>query len=354
MAKPHSIDLLPQDQRQALLTQWAQRVLRRYRLDHAQPVVLQDSSSLMFRIPPPARERDCRRCGASAADATGFVLRVHEATQHDTQAIDEELQWLTAIRRDTALVVPTPVPARDGSLIQNVALPGESLERCCVLFRWVDGELRNDPLQPADLQRLGAFMARLHEHANGFVTTATSRPTRRAFGDFQVWRNPSGGVAAHFGVEELTAFAAVAERAHCAIMALGEGADVFGFIHADLHPWNILFRGDQVRAIDFDDCGWGHYGYDIAVTLSYFEDWPTFPSLRDAFVRGYQTVRPLPAHALEHLDVLIATRMLVMIAWILDVPRASDIPWGPRYLKHAVTRIRRLVASFDGNSNHPT
>lgn len=48
---------------------------------------------------------------------------------------------------------------------------------------------------------------------------------------------------------------------------LGERSATFGLIHADLHLDNVLFAGGEARPIDFDDCGLGHWLYDIAVTL---------------------------------------------------------------------------------------
>ena len=87
-------------------------------------------------------------------------------------------------------------------------------------------------------------------------------------------------------------FAAAAQRVHTTVQELGESRDVFGFIHADLHQWNYLFHGEEVRAIDFDDCGWGYFTYDMAVTLVSGGS-GTFPALQDAFLTGYQRVRPL-------------------------------------------------------------
>ena len=49
---------------------------------------------------------------------------------------------------------------------------------------------------------------------------------------------------------------------------LGGGPDTFGLIHADIHQKNYLFCDGQLRLIDFDDSGWGHYLYDFAVTLN--------------------------------------------------------------------------------------
>jgi Ser/Thr protein kinase RdoA (MazF antagonist) len=56
---------------------------------------------------------------------------------------------------------------------------------------------------------------------------------------------------------------------------LGASPDVFGLIHSDLHQENYLFHRGRVRAIDFDDCGWGHFVYDLAVTLSELQHLPT-------------------------------------------------------------------------------
>jgi Ser/Thr protein kinase RdoA (MazF antagonist) len=62
---------------------------------------------------------------------------------------------------------------------------------------------------------------------------------------------------------------------------------VFGLIHADLHQENYLFHGKQVRAIDFDDCGYGPFVYDLAVTLSELEHRADYPTLRAALLAGY-------------------------------------------------------------------
>jgi Ser/Thr protein kinase RdoA (MazF antagonist) len=197
---------------------------------------------------------------------------------------------------------------------------------------------------PNDLQRVGAFMAQLHCHADQFVASYLPPPTRRSvFCDVHAWRDAPGKAAAHFSAEELAVFAATAQRVHTIIQELGESRDVFGFIHADLHQWNYLFHGEEVRAIDFDNCGWGYYAYDMAVPLSYLETWPTFPALQEAFLTGYQGVRSLPRRYADCLDVFLAARILLMVPWILSWARPDHIAWGPSYLQQAVGRLRRFL-----------
>ena len=43
-----------------------------------------------------------------------YVLRIHRAGTPTVESVGAELAWLAALRRDTALEVPAPVPTRDG------------------------------------------------------------------------------------------------------------------------------------------------------------------------------------------------------------------------------------------------
>ena len=72
-----------------------------------------------------------------------------------------------------------------------------------------------------------------------------------------------------------------------------------GLIHGDLHQENYLFERGTARAIDFDDCGWGFFLYDVAVTLSEIEGRPRYAELRDALLDEYAGRRSLPANADE-------------------------------------------------------
>src|SRR6185312_7496739 len=56
---------------------------------------------------------------------------------------------------------------------------------------------------------------------------------------------------------------AIAETVQRAMRELGNGSDVFGLIHGDLHQGNYLFHKGKVHAIDFDTSGWGYFVYDV-------------------------------------------------------------------------------------------
>jgi Ser/Thr protein kinase RdoA (MazF antagonist) len=70
---------------------------------------------------------------------------------------------------------------------------------------------------------------------------------------------------------QLTVFRQVADRFKAAASDLGAGDGVFGLIHGDFTFDNLLFFRRDVRVIDFDDCGFGYFLYDLATLLDRIE-----------------------------------------------------------------------------------
>jgi thiamine kinase-like enzyme len=66
-------------------------------------------------------------------------------------------------------------------------------------------------------------------------------------------------------------------------------------IHADLHADNLLWHGQNVMALDFDACGFGALGFDLATALGYLET-----EVRPSFLEGYESLRPLPSDFADH------------------------------------------------------
>ncbi|HYP40466.1 MAG TPA: phosphotransferase [Chloroflexia bacterium] len=263
--------------------------------------------------------------------ATGqrYVLRIHRAGTPTLESVGAELDWLAALRRDTTLEVPAPVPTRAGPLLILAATPGVPQPHICVLFHWLPGRLLRHGLTPRHMERTGELMARLQNHARqwgpppGFTRGRVDWPIEAArwvpdpFAQ-EVIASIHTLVARTLSVAEAERVMAVLERVRTAEQALGQGPDTFGLIHADLHYGNLLFARGTVRAIDFDDCGFGPLLYDPAVMFNEILDWPEYPALRARLLAGYRRVRPLPAEHEAHLDTFIALRRIQDALWVLD------------------------------------
>ena len=309
-------ELLPRNIQLRRLRRLAQAALATYGLESASLTPLQHFLNTSFRVDAPSRALKSR--GDGGEKSLRYALRISRSGYQDASTIRSELLWLQAIRRETNLVVPEPVPARDGSLLATVSVPSVPGDRHCVIFRWVDGRFRNARLRPVDLVQVGQFMAQLHLQVQRF--TLPEGFVRKRW-DIEGLRGKALGIdpekgRRHLSPEQRRVLDAVADRVEQAMRALGEDREVFGLIHADLHQYNYLFSKGNVRAIDFDTSGWGYYLYDIAVTFSTLLNRPNLPDFRAAFLDGYRQMRSLPVEYEDFIEIFTAARIMGHTLWV--------------------------------------
>ncbi|MEV6412750.1 phosphotransferase [Kribbella sp. NPDC051718] len=272
-----------------------------------------------------------------------FLLRVHRNNRHGTGvdssiAVGSELDWLAALQAETELSVPSPVRARTGEW--TAVADG----RVCSVLGWQGGRMRAAHPKAAHFRRLGGVLARLHEHASGWEPPAGFVRMRWDWETFFGNTMEYGGVSAA-GCWDLlptpvrTQFDEVALRMRTVMK--GQGA-AFGLIHADLHLDDALFDGDAVRIIDFDDCGFGYWLYDLAVPLwdNHYRD--DYPAYRAALLDGYAQHRRLPD--LTHLDDFIATRYVAFGLWYAGMAQvnpsfAADLDRTMDYIRRSLDRM---------------
>src|SRR5688500_3118949 len=97
-----------------------------------------------------------------------YMLRIHLPALRTIESVRSEMMWLAALRRETDLVVPEPIPTRDGNLLTVIRVAEIPEPRICVLFRWIDGRFLDAKLTPSHLERVGVFMASLQSHGSQF------------------------------------------------------------------------------------------------------------------------------------------------------------------------------------------
>ena len=100
------------------------------------------------------------------------------------------------------------------------------------------------------------------------------------------------------------------------LAAYGTGPERYGLVHADTRLANLLVDDGAVSVIDFDDCGFSWYLYDLGTTVSFFEHEPQVPELVDTWLRGYRRVSDLPAEDEAEIWTFILFRRLLLVAWI--------------------------------------
>jgi len=267
------------------------------------------------------------------------ILRVHRPGYHTRIGIESELAWLAAVGAQTDLSTAVAVPGRDGRLVQQARF-GET--RHLVMFEHLSGRhfAPGEPLAPL-FRQLGAQTARLHRHAKDWARPDWfERPAwdeAAVFGDGATWGNWRDAPNVTADVR------AVLERVETVVVrrvsAYGKGADRYGLIHADLRLANVLAEGDRLHLIDFDDCGFGWFGYDFAAAISFMEDAPQIPALKAAWVAGYRDVSPLPAADVAMLDTFVMLRRLALLAWIGSHREATEPQALAPHFAHGTARL---------------
>jgi len=242
-----------------------------------------------------------------------YSLRIHRPGYQSRPTIESELNWMTALRRDLDLPIPTPLPGIDGRLLQEID------GRHAVLFEHLPGA---EPSPEDELETvfeiLGGFAARMHRHAEGW--TPPQGFTRQVWsaahildpdglwGDWRIAPGVSGRIAEIIGRLDT--------ELRLRLDAYGTRPDRFGLIHADMRLGNLLVDGDRVTLIDFDDCGFCWFAYDFAAAVSFHETLPMVPKLKAAWLRGYLPIRPLGEEDIAIIDVMVLLRRMALLAWI--------------------------------------
>lgn len=281
------------------------------------------------------------------------VFRVHGGADGDVamrlyrpgyRDDDEALTELTYVRAlaDAGVPVPEIVPTTTGALFAVVAVAG--VERRVSVQRWIAdatpfGDIesalagRHSP-DPEEFALIGGVLGRMHAAA-----VAIGRPEgfRRAawdadglVGSAPLWGDPRALRSLSEGDREVIGRAL--PMLHARLDALGSGRELYGVVHADATPENVMRTPAGYALIDFDDFGEGWYAFDLVTTLFHHVHHPRFPEYEAALRAGYTAVRPLGESELAAWDALLLARGLTYLGWAGQRPGdpASD------FISHAV------------------
>jgi Ser/Thr protein kinase RdoA (MazF antagonist) len=314
--------------------------LGQYELVHPQLTLLSNHEHTLFRVDVSP---------TAPAHPERFVLRMYHPAAFDADSVALELEWLTALAQDTPVQVPQPVATPAGAFLIHASHPGVPEARICVLFRWVSGRLLRKKLYPGVLQHLGQCIGHLHNYSEHF------RPSRGRTGQCWDWERVFGGQsivgpASNWPLlsrDQQMLFRATAERVSATMQRLGDNPSVFGLIHADIHTANYLVERGRIGLIDFEDCGWGYYLYDLAVVLDQIEAEYVEQAqvLRAALLQGYRQIRPLSAEHEALLDIFIAMRLAELVRWFGSSNKPEFEPSTASLLRQVTDYMYRLLNS---------
>lgn len=291
----------------AVIAREARAMVKRYDFSPETVVsILSESENKIFLVSDPAR-------------AQKYVIRVNSGrlAYHTAPSIASELMWLMALGRESDVLVPGVLMAKDGSLVQTLSAPDLDRPRHAVVYSFLEGTEPPEDKLVEGFERLGEISARMHRHAKGWTPPAGF--TRHSWtpeailddhfnwGPWQKGMNVEGAA--------LTLLQRLADVVRQRLARLSTGREHYGLIHADLRLANLLVKGARTAVIDFDDCGYGWFLYDLATALSFIEARPDVPELVASWLKGYRKIASVPADVEKEIPTLIMMRRLAVTGW---------------------------------------
>jgi Ser/Thr protein kinase RdoA (MazF antagonist) len=279
-----------------------------------------------------------------------WALRIQRPGYQSKNTLASEIAWLVALRQDGVVATPVPVPGLNGEWVQTVRIEGAE-PRSVVLFAWEKG---TQPTIDMDLRHcfrsLGEIAAKMHDHSSRWT-----RPPgfERFTWDFETtlgtvarwgrWRDGLG-----MDSTRIELFGRTAQLVRDRLARYGTGPDRFGLVHGDLRLANLLLHDGELKVVDFDDCGFSWYMYDVAAVVSFYEHLPVVPELIQHLLEGYRTVRAVSQAEEEEIPTFLMLRRLLLVAWIgshseADLARSLGVP----YTDETVALCSSYLARFD-------
>ncbi|PZO42135.1 MAG: homoserine kinase [Pseudanabaena frigida] len=243
-----------------------------------------------------------------------YVLRVSHAHWRSKAEIEFELELLTYLRQNY-IPVAHPLRTEDGQLA--IEIPALEGKRYASLFTYAAGKVAVGDLDKSQAQRLGETLAKLHNTAQSFQCHA-ARP------------HLTINYLLDDSLQDLFPFLSSSARAYMndAIAQIKEQIDrlpntlpIWSVCWGDPHSGNVHFtETNEITLFDFDQCGYGWRSFDIAKFLQVTLQAGISPSVRKAFLHGYQSTQPLEDIELKCMQPLMQAAQIW--SWAISVKSA--------------------------------
>ena len=287
-------------------------------------------------------------------DGNTYALRIHRKGYHDLDELNSEHVWTSSLS-NAGLLVPEAVVTRSRGAYTSVSFLNSDEYRYVGLVKWIEGTILNDlilDLEEKDVsdlyKSLGKVVAKFHKATIAWAVPKDFK--RHSFDtDGFLGSKPFWGrfwEAQNTTTSEREKLTLIRNNITETLSKLPKDINSFGMIHADLHSQNVLIQGENLSVIDFDDSGFGWYGFDLAVAIWDRLDFTAtgchFDIAYKSLTKGYLEERPKAIDIIEIIPVFLLMRTLMIIRWIEDRPESGYAAFIPVLIKASIDQARKL------------
>lgn len=232
-----------------------------------------------------------------------IVVRVTPPGHKTWAEVNAEMDWLAYLSEHDAPVIQV-VRSRNDSLVETVDTDEGGIFVVC--FEWAPGRIvTKEDFSPELFQTWGEAVGLMHRLTKDYRPKSSHRI--QWYDDEYLDRSliPSGQE------KVLERFDSLIEYFKNQQTNLNK----FGLIHQDVHQDNLFLDGRKLTVLDFDDCVYGFFVFDIANALG-FSIWEK---------PGSMTNREFANFYLKHFMEGYERKNQLEESWMEDLPRALKL-----------------------------
>lgn len=267
-----------------------------------------------------------------------YIYRIY---RHDWRTEMEILFEIEAILhlRNNGLPVSYPIKRLDDKYICDINAP-EGI-RYGVMFSYTEG--KRPEINTDNAYMFGVTLGQMHNMSHTFQPTSERRFELTSYhlvDDPMIYIKPV--LHRFFGKKAVDELVEITDHLK---KRIGDKELETGFCHGDFHNHNMHIHDGQIEVFDFDCCGFGYRGYDVAVTW-----WNLLHNYKnqevecwDSFLKGYSSQRSLSQADMDSLPIFITIRRI----WLLGTMLANDDVWGTNWITEEAFEIFMLQVKSD-------
>ena len=245
-----------------------------------------------------------------------YIFKVYHYHWRDKEDIYFELEFLTFLK-SKKIPVSDPLKTTDGDLCLSIAAPEGT--RYAALFNYAPGAVAIGDFNPQQSHLVGSTLAKLHRCSEHFETSSKRQPLNLEY----LLEKPYQEISSFLQQKELEEFREITtdlQRYTQDFLALEK--PYWTVCWGDPHSGNIHFSTERdLTLFDFDQCGYGYRVFDIAKFWQVTLQSGLSRSIRDAFLRGYESIQPLTDLEVSYLKPL--TQIAHIWAWSISLNAAK-------------------------------
>ena len=250
------------------------------------------------------------------------VMRITRPGYHTLEEYEAELSWLLEIKKTTDVEVANPLPAVDGTYIQTCEKWEDGQAYACMMFEFLPGKMPGEDVSREEMlkqyYRIGILAAKLHKQVLSWPEAGKlsrfSWDYEATIGTFARWG--FWGDIKSLSSKDRDILYKTCDKIKQKLEQYGKGKERYGLIHSDIRAANLIAEGADLKVIDFDDCGFGWFLYDLAASVSFIEHLPITEELVVQWLAGYETERSLTEEDKRMIPTFIMQRRIQLTAWL--------------------------------------